>query len=271
MSADEISTPEYLYHYTSIETLALVLKAKKIKLTRLDKVNDPTEELSRDGKLGKYIFVTCWTSQEQEGVPFWYMYGHNKRGVRIRLPTNFIKTYEVREQFHRDDGTVTTNGHIFDSIVPESVLLESSYLIANYVAAHNKFFPVEYTDDPEQLKPPIFSEDDDGVLNVALGELGKHKPRIWSFEQEWRLKLIFLPYGVRDINPADTSNLRHAMKTGKELDFDAYFLEISDEAFSQMEVTLGPSCTPGDKVIAEALIHKYTPGVLLRSSDLLIR
>ena len=271
MPEDKITTPEYLYHYTSIEALALILQTRKIKLTRLDKVNDPTEELSRDGKLGKYLFVTCWTSQEKEGVPFWYMYGHNKRGVRIGLPNNFIKTYKVREQFRREDGAVTTNGQVFDSIVSESALLGSPFLLVNFSATHNKFFPVEYTDDPELLRPPIFSEDDRGTLNVALGALGKHKPEIWRFEQEWRFRLIFHPYGVCDINPADASNVRHAIKTRKELDFDAYFLEISDTAFQQMEVILGPSCTPGDKIVAGALIDKYNPGVPLRPSDLLVR
>ena len=33
--------PTYLYHYTSIETLALILKNKTIRLKRLDLVDDP--------------------------------------------------------------------------------------------------------------------------------------------------------------------------------------------------------------------------------------
>ena len=35
--------PNYLYHYTSLEVLILILKEGKIRFKRLDKVNDPTE------------------------------------------------------------------------------------------------------------------------------------------------------------------------------------------------------------------------------------
>lgn len=271
MPKDEIQTPEYLYHYTSIETLSLILKTRKIKLRSLDKVNDPTEELCQDGKLGKYLFVTCWTSQELEVLPFWYMYGHDKRGVRIRLPTDFIKTYLVREQFRDVDGTITTNGQVFDSIIPEQIMFESDYLVANFGATSNRFFPVEYIDDPLLLMPPVYSNQDDGALNVALGALGKHKPTIWSFEQEWRFRLIIHPYGFRQLNPVDPSFGRRAIEARRELGFDEYFIAISDEAYSRMEVTLGPACTEGDRTIAEALIQKYSPGVSLVSSVCKVR
>ena len=35
-----------LYHYTSIEVLALILKSKRIRLNRVDKVNDLEKQLS---------------------------------------------------------------------------------------------------------------------------------------------------------------------------------------------------------------------------------
>ena len=268
MPTDKIPIPEYLYHYTSIETLSLILKTKKIKLQRLDKVNDPTEELCQDGKHEKYLFVTCWTSQELEVLPFWYMYGHNRRGVRIRLSTNFIKSYKVRAQSHEIGGTITF-GEVFDSIIPENKLFDSDHLVANYSAVFNKFFPIEYTDNPTLLKPSILFHKDDGTLTVALDTLGKHKPTIWSFEQEWRFKLIIHPYGVNQINPMDPSIARHAFEVEKELSFEGYFLEISHEAYSQMEVTLGPSCTVGDRIIVEALIQKYNPDASLVSSVLI--
>jgi len=271
MPTDEIPIPKYLYHYTSIETLSLILKTKKIKLQRLDKVNDPTEELCQDGKLGKYLFVTCWTSHELEVLPFWYMYGNVKRGVRIRLPTDFIKNHRVPEQRHWDDGTVTTNGLVFDSVISEQVMLTSDHIVTNFNPVFNKFFPVEYTDDPALLKPPVLSNGDDGTLNVALGALGKHKPTIWSFEQEWRFRLIIHPYGFRDMNPEDTSFAHRAFEVRKDLGFESYFLEITDEAYARMEVTLGPSCTEGDRTITEALIQKYNPSASMVSSVIEIR
>jgi len=52
------------------------------------------------------------------------------------------------------------------------------------------------------------------------------------------------------------------------LGFEDYFLCISDEAYSQMEVRLGPLCTESDQIMVEALIHKYNPAALLNPSDL---
>lgn len=52
-----------LYHYTSIETLALILKHKTIRFSRLDRVDDPDEySFKEDGITpAHYCYVSCWT------------------------------------------------------------------------------------------------------------------------------------------------------------------------------------------------------------------
>ena len=52
-----------IHHYTSIENLALILKNKTIRITRLDKVDDSEEAgLScKNIQLSYYTFVSCWT------------------------------------------------------------------------------------------------------------------------------------------------------------------------------------------------------------------
>ena len=64
-----------LYHYTTLETLALILKSKTIRFNRLDRVDDLEEiAISKGVKLGQYVFVSCWTKDEEESVPLWKMY-----------------------------------------------------------------------------------------------------------------------------------------------------------------------------------------------------
>lgn len=48
-----------LYHYTTIEALAMILKTRSIKFNRLDRVDD-MEELaeSKNVRLGQYMFVS---------------------------------------------------------------------------------------------------------------------------------------------------------------------------------------------------------------------
>lgn len=59
-----------IYHYTSLESLALILQNKTIRFNRLDKVDDLEEGNveSLGIKFCKYIFVSCWTEDENENI-----------------------------------------------------------------------------------------------------------------------------------------------------------------------------------------------------------
>ena len=50
--------PKQIYHYTQINSLALILANKTIRFSALNSVNDPTEGKSADaGDLGMYLFI----------------------------------------------------------------------------------------------------------------------------------------------------------------------------------------------------------------------
>lgn len=75
-----------LFHYTTIENLCLILKSRAIRYTRLDKVNDPDESLTKQFPDSKYfVYVSSWTSEESESLPLWKMYSADMKGVRLRL------------------------------------------------------------------------------------------------------------------------------------------------------------------------------------------
>lgn len=90
---------EYLYHYTSIETLALILANKTICFNNLLNVDDSEEAETFDmGKFGRFVYVSCWTSDGQESIPLWNLYTPNMHGVRIRLPKIFhLKKYSYNK------------------------------------------------------------------------------------------------------------------------------------------------------------------------------
>ncbi|MBT2688378.1 hypothetical protein J7I93_09305 [Bacillus sp. ISL-47] len=86
----------YLYHYTSIETLALILKNKTIRFSSLSRVDDIEERRTEDyGDLGRFCFVSCWTNETEESIPLWNLYTPNMTGVRIRVPTGPFKTVKI--------------------------------------------------------------------------------------------------------------------------------------------------------------------------------
>ena len=74
-----------IYHYTSIDTPALILLNKTIRFNRLDQVDDKKESEFGSGdsdvKIGMYIFVSCWTKNPEENPSRW-KYIEEKAGKR---------------------------------------------------------------------------------------------------------------------------------------------------------------------------------------------
>lgn len=77
-----------IYHYTTIQTLALILKHKTFRFNRLDRVDDMEESAYGSGptrsKLSQYCFVSCWTKSDEENLALWNMYTRYK-GIRIGM------------------------------------------------------------------------------------------------------------------------------------------------------------------------------------------
>lgn len=80
-----------IYHYTNIETLALILKNKTIRFNRLDQVDDLEEGQTECSgiKVGQYLFVSCWTEDPEESIPLWRMYTDKAISGRNPLPRSF--------------------------------------------------------------------------------------------------------------------------------------------------------------------------------------
>ena len=97
---------EYLYHYTSLETLALILSNKTICFNNLLNVDDIEEAETQDmGNFGRFLYVSCWTDDEKESIPLWNLYTPNMHGVRIKLPKFPFKKYSYKkgEFFLKED------------------------------------------------------------------------------------------------------------------------------------------------------------------------
>ena len=83
-----MTKPEYLYHYTSLETLALILNHRTRAFNSLLNVDDVEKAETEDiANFGKYVYVSCWTDVEAESIAMWNLYTPNTQGVRIRLPS----------------------------------------------------------------------------------------------------------------------------------------------------------------------------------------
>jgi hypothetical protein len=260
--------PSILYHYTSISNLALILNSRKIRFSSLDRVDDLLEGQTADmGMLGQYVFVSCWTDLAEESIPFWNMYTPNMTGVRIALPScPFTKYPWIGDPARGVEFGPGTTGWI-----PEQEIHGDGYLVFSMSGPER----VEYTDNTTQIAPQVFRENGD-VTSVGFGRLGRYKRSEWRFQSEWRYRILASPVPPPPItsynDPSYMDNFIAASKqwliNHRSLPFDNFLIQVSDEAFAQMQVVLGPKHTAGDRAIVEALLNTYNPNAQLADSML---
>lgn len=92
MGGSEVS--EYLYHYTNLETLKLILQNKTFRLSSLSRMDDLEEGDTTDfSKLGRFVYISSWTSNPNESLLLWN-YSRDNEGVRLRMKPNIFKTIQ---------------------------------------------------------------------------------------------------------------------------------------------------------------------------------
>lgn len=268
--------PNFLYHYTNIESLALILSNHTFRFTSLDQMDDLQEKETSDLKnVGQFCYVSSWTNDETESIPMWKMYSSLTSGVRIKLRANPFKQYENTPESMRKvvdipvHGEPGSNGY-FKSFIPVADMFQYGYICPS-VWNHNILHKVEYTSDPKKLYPNIslFSENN---YSIDLSLLGKYKNQYWNFQNEWRYILLFLPLNLNqrpDLVEAESLNMARRILLGHEKQpFPYYDLYLDDKAYSQMEITLSPRISSSSRLIAEALIEKYNPTATILESSL---
>lgn len=266
---------EYLYHYTSIETLALILKNRTIRFNSLDKMDDLQEQQTADIKnIGQFCYISSWTDDATESIPMWNMYASLNLGVRIKLRKNPFKIYNTTAEDLSKVANVLvndeSNGEPLQSIIPIAEMFAKGFFSVQAMSK-NLLIKVEYTNDKEKLYPRLLSEEGER-FSIALGELGKYKNLHWRFQNEWRYILTILPLNLNQSIETSLQNFKliaNKIRYGVEKQpFPYYDMHLSDEAFSKIEITLSPRISAGSKIIVESLIEKYNPSAIISESNL---
>lgn len=268
---------EYLYHYTSLESLALILKNRTIRLNPLDKMDDIQEQKTADiENIGKFVFVSSWTDDVVESIPMWKMYTDPRCGVRIKLRKNpFLKHGTRGSDFEKvlgatleDEKSRTT---VMDTFLGLTAMLEGGY-VSPQGWSGDILTKIEYTNDLDKLEPSVGSCEN-GKNRIALGLLGKYKNTHWRFQNEWRYIMDFVPMNFSS-NPQQIaryfSQTVLQMSTGiAEPPFRYYDLDIDPKYFEEMEITCSPQMSAGNRTILETLVERYNPNATILESELL--
>ena len=258
-----------LYKYTTLESLALILKSKKIRLNPLTMMDDLQEAQSSDEiKFGKYVFISSWMDQPLESIAMWKLYSNMYSGVRIGMEKNpFVKYIATRQDIKRIFPEGNIEGDKIELIAPIEECFNDRYFILNmcYDKCRQK---VEYTDDKELLMPKLFDIEQD-KLQLNSAKLGKYKNTYWEFQNEERYVLRFLPLDVKTIKSTDNVAQMVYNSFIKKLPFINFFdLCLRDDAFSAMEITIAPQFTDGNRIILETLREVYNPSMTISESKL---
>lgn len=261
---------EYLYHYTNIETLALILRNKTIRFNSLNRMDDKQEQETADIKnIGQFCYISSWTDIAEESIPMWAMYASLDSGVRIKLRKNPFIVYANNLSEFRNipnlDVQYEEDVDTLPSLIPLKEMLFEGYY-SNEAITRDILFKVEYTDNPSMLYPRLINGS-----NIFLGMLGRYKNKYWEFQSEWRYKLLILPLNtfaaLNNINSLREMVCRILAGTEKQ-PLPYRDLIIDEEAFSDMEITMCPKISKGNEIIVRDLIEKYNSSALLRNSDL---
>ena len=258
-----------LYKYTTLESLALILRSKKIRLNPLTVMDDLQEAQSSDEiEYGKYVFISSWMDQPLESIAMWKLYSNMYSGVRIGLKENPFVKYTVNKQdVERVYPSASLKGDSMDLIVPIEECFNGNYFVMNFLY-DMCLEKVEYTDNVELLSPQIFNISQQGI-EMKSAQLGKYKNTYWEFQNEERYVLRFLPLDVKKItSESNAAQMVYDAFMNKKSFIDYYDLEIRDDAFVSMEITLSPQFTMGNRILLEALIDKYNPNLKVHDSVL---
>ncbi len=247
--------PRFLYHYTSIGVLTLILKNKEIRFRRLDKVSDADELKVRKFPDAKcFLFASCWTAESEESIPLWNMYSKDMEGVRIKLPINMFKGRSMPNRKTTKRNLI----HVGGPAVKIRRGDKTPFRTCNIFGPEK----VDYSHDINDLSE-CFEDYNEDCLKVDLLNIGTIKSKKWYFEKEWR----FLIYGM----PIEG--------TWKKEDFNMFFKRPLDEhldipldpsVFEEMEVILGPKTNKSGSIILDLLQKEYAPNLVIYESGIRI-
>lgn len=266
-----------VHHYTTLETLALILESKKVRFNRLTNVDD-VQESENFGRydLSSFIYISCWTLSSEESIPLWKMYTSNMKGVRITFEDD---PFDYREP--DPDEFPELNAQIEDGISIAMTLkqmMTPSYFVLPSCMANSQFGKrVEYVDDVSGIyeNSVELNIESNGRAQMNMpgpGDVAIHKSKVWSFQEEYRFTLFAFPPplgGYKNENITEIANITiNSIYHGNKPKPDYIDLDICPKKLEKMTITLGPLATYADEIILNALVARYCPSIKVSSSNL---
>ena len=191
----------------------------------------------------------------------WRMYTPDMQGLRIALPNNPFAGRHKPSIFDKGGAIQRIDGEIIISRENGGHGIRS-----HFVTGPNKIY---YTDDDGYRNGPCLVDEGDR-WTVQLHDLGMVKNSYWSFEDEWRYKVLatFSEAILKEPRPASHPALDLVAFPVRE---SAVFVPLDPHCLQNIQVLLGPCLTAGQELTVKALLSTYAPGAKATKSAIQVR
>ena len=269
---------EWIHHYTSLDTLELILKSHRIRFSRLDMVDDLNESKAYgDHDFSKFLFVSCWTDSGKESIPQWEMYSDSLKGVRISLPKNFFPLYPFDPP--PSVGISVQDGIRFP-VCWNKIFTDAYWLLPIFL--YESWFgkKVTYIDNIIDFFKNNFllSRDVQGRENLniqGMNTFACYKQKEWQFQSEYRFILCAFPPlefptgGFNNEHFVEKYSIHHVECIKGDHHPSVEFIDISfGSGFQRVRFTLGPKCDENDEARLLTLSKNYAPSATINKSTL---
>lgn len=251
--------PSHLYHYTSLETLLLILEYNTFRFNRLDRMNDPF-----DGFSGVYsnsrmnIFSSSWTSEKRDELPMWKIYSDLK-GVRLRMPIDLFNYSDNLNVVKLNNGkNYLIKSHLNKAYTIERKALPNENKKVAKIDFQTKsvFGPtqIDYVRKKSDLSKGLVKRNKKNVnfplYEINLNLIGQKKIDYWSFEKEFRYR-IFLGDAIMF---AGSSEILKEFHDHSPIITDFIDVEFKPESLENIEIILGPDSDEDTGVKIEEIL-----------------
>ncbi len=270
-----------IFHYTSVNSLSLILESRRLRFSRLDRMDDIKEAQCHSGiNFGKFLFASCWTQEHVESIPQWSMYGQNMQGVRIELPE-----YPF-DEIPMVSPKAWTGIHIQDGLTAplpfEAFFGKNYFLVPMFYPRRNFAGTVNYTSDVKSAYSQAVSREistDGSSATVRIGNLpglSFLKSKDWEFQKEYRFSLFALPSKELSIHStADaeyfgdfSKKISNAFINNADQEIDFIDLPLSSKSIKDLVVRTGPLTTDSQKSSVKAIVSRLAPEARVEESEL---
>lgn len=264
-----------LHHYTTVNTLALILQHRTLRFTRLDQFDDVTEGRSLGAfPAGARMFASCWSAADEESIPQWAMYGDGMKGIRLSVrPDPFVWSH-INIDWHEN---FSVRG--LDAPFSTEEMLAAGVTLTPTIKMRSTFGQlVRYVSDVEAALQRHVSVGPAGEMTFwgEGHEIAFYKSAAWEFQKEYRFVLLASPGPAEPYHgdvpaylearrrwQADGVNLISAIPDRLHID-----LKLAPDALASAEIVVGPLAPSGTMEIVQSLVARFAAGATVRASSL---